>query len=70
LGGLLLCLWIITVYPTLNTVENPAQEGSIVRGNLTKLLADADVASHQARYTTTDERAYKINTSTQLHDIM
>jgi hypothetical protein len=42
LGGMLLCLRAITVNPALVTSDNPGQEGCIVGGDLTKLLADVD----------------------------
>jgi hypothetical protein len=60
LEGLLLCLRVITVNPAPITSDNPGQEGCIIVGDLTKLLADVDTLllliscqkSHQARYTT------------------
>jgi hypothetical protein len=42
LGGLLLCLRVITVNPALITSDNPGQEGCIVGGDLTKLLSDVN----------------------------
>jgi hypothetical protein len=43
LGGLLLCLRVETVNPALITSDNPGQEGCIIGGDLTKLLADLDM---------------------------
>jgi hypothetical protein len=43
LGGLLLCLRVITINPALITSDNPGQEGCIARGSLTKLLADINM---------------------------
>jgi hypothetical protein len=43
LGGLLLCVRIITINPALITSDNPGQEGCIVGANLTNLLADGDM---------------------------
>jgi hypothetical protein len=40
LGKLLLCLRVITLNPALVTSDNHGQEGCIVGGDLTKLLAD------------------------------
>jgi hypothetical protein len=40
LGGLLLCLRVITVNPALITSDNLGQEGCIFRADLIKLLAD------------------------------
>jgi hypothetical protein len=42
LGGMLLCLRTITVNPALVISDNTGQEGCIVGGDLTKLLADGD----------------------------
>jgi hypothetical protein len=42
LRGLLPCLRDITVTPALVTSDNPGEEGCIVGGDLTKLLADVD----------------------------
>jgi hypothetical protein len=42
LGGLLLCLRVITVSPALITSDNTGQEGCIVRGDLTEFLADVN----------------------------
>jgi hypothetical protein len=57
LGGFLLCLRVITVNQALVSCDNAEQEGYIVGGDLTKLLADVDTLllliscpkSHQAR---------------------
>jgi hypothetical protein len=43
LGGLLFCLRVITVNAALITSDNLGQGGCIVRGDLTKLLADGDM---------------------------
>jgi hypothetical protein len=43
LGGLLLCLSVITVNPVLITSDNTGQEGRIIGGDLMKLLADVDM---------------------------
>jgi hypothetical protein len=64
LGGLLLCLMVITVNPALVTSDDPRQEGCIIGGDLTKLLADIDMLllliscqeSHQARHMTPNKR--------------
>jgi hypothetical protein len=64
LAGLLLCLRVITVNPALVTSDSPGQEGLIIGGDLTKLLADIDMLvlliscqkSHQTRYTTPNNR--------------
>jgi hypothetical protein len=40
LGGLLLCLIVITIDLALITSDNPRHEGCILGGDLTKLLAD------------------------------
>jgi hypothetical protein len=58
LGGLLLCLRVITINPALVTSDNPGQKGYIVGENLMKFLIDADMLllliscqeSCQARY--------------------
>jgi hypothetical protein len=42
LGGLLLCLRVITINPALVTSDNPGQDSCIIGGDLTKLLADVD----------------------------
>jgi hypothetical protein len=42
MGGLLLCLSVITVNPALVTSDIPGQEGCTVGGDLMKLLADVD----------------------------
>jgi hypothetical protein len=63
LGGLLLCLRVITVNPALVTSANPGQKVCIV-DDLLKLLADVDTLlllisrqkSQQARYTTPNKR--------------
>jgi hypothetical protein len=63
LGGLLLCLRVITINPALVASDIPGQERCVVGGNLTKLLIDADMLLlliscqklHQARYTTTNK---------------
>jgi hypothetical protein len=60
LRGLLLCLRVITINPALITGDNPGQEGCVIVGYLTNLLADVDMLLHligcqkslQARYTT------------------
>jgi hypothetical protein len=62
--GLLLCLSVSTVNPALVTRYNAGQEGCIVGGDLTKLLADVDMLLLliscqellQARYTTPNKR--------------
>jgi hypothetical protein len=61
---LLLRRRVITLNPALFTSDNLGQEGCIVRGDLTKLLAVFDMLllliscrkSHQARYTTPKKR--------------
>jgi hypothetical protein len=45
LGGLLLCLSVISANPTLVTSDNPGQVGCIVGGDLMKLLADVDTVA-------------------------
>jgi hypothetical protein len=52
LGGLLLCLRIITVNPALVTGEYPGQEGCIVAVRFVGSIAK----SHQDRYTTPNKR--------------
>jgi len=42
LGGLSLCLRVVTVNPALITSDNPTQERFIVGGKLTKFSADTD----------------------------
>jgi hypothetical protein len=42
LGGLLLCLTVITVNPAFITSDNCGQEGCIVVGDLTQLPAVVD----------------------------
>jgi hypothetical protein len=44
IGRLLLCLRLITINPALATSDNPEQEGCIVGGELTKLLAEVDMS--------------------------
>jgi hypothetical protein len=64
LGVLLLCLRVITVNRALVTSDNPGQEVSIIGGNLTKLLPDADTLlllvscqkSHKAKYKAPNKR--------------
>jgi hypothetical protein len=64
LGGLLLCLRVITINLALITTDNPGQEGCIARCDLTKLLTDTDMLLlliccqklHPARYTTPNKR--------------
>jgi hypothetical protein len=68
----LLCLRFININPAVVTSDNLRQEGCIVKSNLMKLLADADMLlllassqkSHEARYTTPNKRTYKISMST------
>jgi hypothetical protein len=67
LGGLMLCLRVITVSPALVTSDNTVQEGCIIGGDLTKLLADVFILLlliscqklHQARYTTSNKKNVK-----------
>jgi hypothetical protein len=67
LGRLLVCLMVKTVNSTLVISHNHRQEGCIVGGDLTKLLADVDTLllliscqkSHQARCTTPNKRTLK-----------
>jgi hypothetical protein len=59
LGGLLLYLKVITAIPALVNSDNPGQEGCIVGGDLTKLLADFEMKGRKA-----------ISTSTQLREIL
>jgi hypothetical protein len=67
LGGLLLCLRVITVNPALVPSDNPGQEGCIIGDDLTNLLTDVDTLllliscqkSHQARYITSNKRTQK-----------
>jgi hypothetical protein len=55
---------VITINPALVISDNPGEEGCIVGGDLTKLLADVDTQlllisrqkSHQAKYTTPNNR--------------
>ena len=42
LGGLLLCLRVVTVNPALITSDDPGQESFIIGGDLTKFSADVD----------------------------
>jgi hypothetical protein len=42
LGGLLICLSVITANSTLVTSDKPGQEGCTVGGDLTELIADVD----------------------------
>jgi hypothetical protein len=44
-GELLFRLRVLTVNPALIISDNPGQEGCIVRGDLTKLLAVVDTAA-------------------------
>jgi hypothetical protein len=60
LGGLLLCLMVITVNQALVCSDNPGQEGLIIGGDFVKLLTGVDMLllliscqkSHEARYMT------------------
>jgi hypothetical protein len=78
LEGLLLYLRVINVNPAVITDDNPGKEGCTVGGDAMKLLADTDMLllliscqkSFQARYMTQNKKAIKINTSTQLHEIL
>jgi hypothetical protein len=64
LGGLLICLRVLTVNPALITSDNSGHEGCNVRSDLIKLLADGDVLllliscqeSHQTRHMTPNKR--------------
>ena len=42
LGGLLLCLRVVTVNPVLISGDDPGQEGFIIEGELPKFSADVD----------------------------
>jgi hypothetical protein len=78
LGELLRTLRVITINLALVTSDNHGQEGSIVGGNLKKLLIDTDTLLlliscqnlHQARYTTPNKETQKISTYTQLCEIL
>jgi hypothetical protein len=57
LGGLLLCLRVITVNLGLITSDNPGQEVFIIGGDLMKLLLlISSQKLHQARYMTPNKR--------------